>query len=128
MNPTNTTSVQTNTQLGDMEYAEILNNLVISMTGKSLLEHPAEKVEQVAKDCLKTLTDYIENYIKQKYGARSSMQFKIIQANKNGDRQWADVDQYTQEAWKDFFEKRVEYLNKALNEQGSKDENKALEV
>jgi hypothetical protein len=70
-------------QIDKQKYGEVLNYLVKLVIGVEIDEIVEEKRDEVASEVLALFMDFLKSYIEETKGKRASMQFKILEANKD---------------------------------------------
>jgi hypothetical protein len=102
---TATTVIPAATTDESAEMTLFIETLVRATLGYSLLEIPEEKQDIAIQACVKLFVDFIENYVREKYGPKDALRLKASQQFAGQDifRRFAELGDRFDEAYTAFF-------------------------
>lgn len=94
-------NTNTNTELSNF-----INTLVQAIIGYSIEEIPADNRLEIVQDCIKLFSQYIIDFVSQKYGVKEGIRLKASQqfASQNIFAKFADLGDKFDEAYDSFIE------------------------
>lgn len=100
----------------DIEMFQMLNGLVLSLTGLSIDQIPEDKRDEIVNTCIEYFTKWIELYMTKNFDKKDAIRIHAISSSGKSDEifeKFSDLGDKFDTAWEAFFqEQNQKWTNK----------------